>query len=151
MSWQLPVLFLYKLIFAMCASQNVTAHHIAPPIFVYIKYVLLPTTLYFSNIEPKIYSTHFLPWRRYTFLSHLTTKSKISVRWIKKLVAATYGVCQFLQSTSNFITKRPTNNKKGAISAFLYFSYLFVFGVLIDLSSSISTASLKTSLTVGWA
>ena len=32
-------------------------------------------------------------WRRYTFLSHLTTKSKISVRWIKKLVAATCGVC----------------------------------------------------------
>ncbi len=89
--------------------------------------------------------------RRYTFLSNLTTKSKISVRWIKKLVTATYGVCQFLQSTSNFITKRPTNNKKGAISAFLYFSYLFVFGVLIDLSSSISTASLKTSLTVGCA
>ena len=31
-------------------------------------------------------------WRRYTFLSHLTTKLKIYARWIKKLVAATYGV-----------------------------------------------------------
>lgn len=50
-----------------------------------------------------------------------------------------------------FITKRPTNNKKGAISAFCHISYLFGFGVLIDLHSSISTASLKTSLTVGWA
>ena len=40
----------------------------------------------------KIYSTHLPYWRRYTFLSHLATKSKISVRWIKKLVAATDGV-----------------------------------------------------------
>ena len=38
--------------------------------------------------------------RRYTFLSHLTTKSKISVRWIKKLVAATYGVCMFIHKLS---------------------------------------------------
>ena len=30
------------------------------------------------------------------FLSHLTTKSKISVRWIKKLVAVTYGVYIFI-------------------------------------------------------
>ena len=41
-----PVLFLYKLIFAMCASQNVTAHCIAPPIFVFPEYVLSPTTLH---------------------------------------------------------------------------------------------------------
>ena len=47
--------------------------------------------------------------RRYTFLSHLTTKSKISVRWIKKLVAATYVVYQFLQSTFNFVAKRSEN------------------------------------------
>ncbi len=33
--------------------------------------------------------THSPSLRRYTFLSHLTTKSKISVRWIKKPVAAT--------------------------------------------------------------
>ena len=39
-------------------------------------------------------------WRRYTFLSHLTTKSKISVRWIKKLVAATYGVYIFIHKSS---------------------------------------------------
>ena len=44
----------------------------------------------------KIYSTHFPSWRRYTFLSHLTTKSKISVRWIKKLVAVTGGVYIFI-------------------------------------------------------
>ena len=40
----------------------------------------------------KIFSTQFPSWRRYTFLSHLATKSKISARWIKKLVAATDGV-----------------------------------------------------------
>ena len=34
-------------------------------------------------------STNAPFWRRYTFLSHLKTKSQISVRWIKKLVAAT--------------------------------------------------------------
>ena len=60
-----------------------------------------PTTLCLYNIETKshiiykqifalcvfkIYSINFPSWRRYTFLSHLTTKSKISVRWIKKLV-----------------------------------------------------------------
>ncbi len=33
----------------------------------------------------KICSIHFPSWRRYTFLSHLTTKSKISVRWKKWL------------------------------------------------------------------
>ena len=35
---------------------------------------------------------NFLSWRRYAFLSHLTTKSQISVRWIKKPVAVTDGV-----------------------------------------------------------
>ena len=44
----------------------------------------------------RIFSVHFRYWRRYTFLSHLTTKSKISVRWIKKLVAATCGVYVFI-------------------------------------------------------
>ena len=58
----------------------------------------LPTTVSQENIETKtqtnfyinhhfvfskIYSIHFPFWRRYTFLSHLTTKSKISVRWKK--------------------------------------------------------------------
>ena len=42
-------------------------------------------------------STHYPPWRRYTFLSHLTTKSKISARWIKKLVAVTSGVYESIQ------------------------------------------------------
>ena len=41
---------------------------------------------------PKIFSIHFRYWRRYTFLSHLWAKSKISARWIKKLVAFTDGV-----------------------------------------------------------
>ena len=52
------------------------------------------TNFYINNhfVFSKIYSIHFPFWRRYTFLSHLTTKSKISVRWIKKLVAATHGV-----------------------------------------------------------
>ena len=45
----------------------------------------------------KISSIFSQPWRRYTFLSHLATKSKISVRWIKKLVAATGGVDVFTQ------------------------------------------------------
>ena len=44
------------------------------------------------SVFNKISPTNFPPWRRYTFLSHLTTKSKISVRWIKKLVAATFCV-----------------------------------------------------------
>ena len=39
---------------------------------------------------------HFPFWRRYTFLSHLTTKSKISIRWIKKPVAVTDGVYIFI-------------------------------------------------------
>ena len=47
-----------------------------------------------------ISSTHSPSLRRYTFLSHLTTKSKISVRWIKKLVAATYGVYIFIHKLS---------------------------------------------------
>ena len=105
--------FFYKLIFVMCASQNVTAHCIAPPIFVFPEYVLSPTTLCKWNIKPKtVYnlfilmcskniSTYLPSWRRYTFLSHLTTKSKISVRWIKKLVAATYCVYVFLQRLLN--------------------------------------------------
>ena len=45
----------------------------------------------------KTSSFHYPSWRRYTFLSHLTTKSKISVRWIKKLVAVTGGVDVFTQ------------------------------------------------------
>ena len=72
-----------------------------------------PTTLCRKNIEPKnpiqfinisslctspkISPFHFPYWWRYTFLSHLTTKSKISVRWIKKLVAATDGVYASIQ------------------------------------------------------
>ena len=51
-------------------------------------------------VFPKICSIHYPSWRRYTFLSHLTTKSKISVRWIKKLVAATYGVYIFIHKLS---------------------------------------------------
>ena len=51
--------------------------------------------------------THSPSLRRYTFLSHLTTKSKISVRWIKKLVAATYGVCNFIQ----FISAQKKNRR----------------------------------------
>ena len=54
-----------------------------------------PTT-FFKSIHhcrfPKIFSIHFRYWRRYTFLSHLWAKSKISARWIKKLVAFTDGV-----------------------------------------------------------
>ena len=57
----------------------------------------------------KISSIYFPSWRRYTFLSHLTTKSKISTSPVKKLVAATYGVYQFLQSTFNFIAKITAN------------------------------------------
>ena len=74
----------------------VTSHHIATPIFVYIKYILLPTTLCLNNI----FTIPHTSLRRYTFLSHLTTKSKISVRWIKKLVAATFGVCMFIHKLS---------------------------------------------------
>ena len=43
----------YKNIFALYVSQNVTAHYIAPPIFVYMEYVSLPTTLCIYNIEPQ--------------------------------------------------------------------------------------------------
>ena len=46
----------------------------------------------------KTCSIHYPSWRRYTFLSHLTTKSKISVRWIKKPVAVTCGVHSTKQS-----------------------------------------------------
>ena len=51
---------------------------------------------------PKYFPPNFLSWRRYTFLSHLATKSKISVRWIKKLVAVTGGVY-----ASKYITPKP--------------------------------------------
>ena len=54
----------------------------------------------FIQYLPKTFSQHSPSWRRYTFLSHLTTKSKISVRWIKKLVAATDGVYLILFFTS---------------------------------------------------
>ena len=37
----------------MCVPQNVTAHHIAPPIFVHIKYVSTSTTVFRYNIEPE--------------------------------------------------------------------------------------------------
>ena len=36
---------IFRPIFALYVFQNVTAHYIAPPIFVYVEYVLLPTTL----------------------------------------------------------------------------------------------------------
>ena len=54
-------------------------------------------SIQFRNTYPKdvfikSYFIHSPYLRRYTFLSHLTTKSKISVRWIKKLVAATFCV-----------------------------------------------------------
>ena len=51
--------------------------------------------------------THSPSLRRYTFLSHLTTKSEISVRWIKKLVAATCCVCNFIQFIIIQKTKLP--------------------------------------------
>ena len=60
-------------------------------ICIYIFYVKNFQTFLHSVCSRNI-STHSPSLRRYTFLSHLTTKSKISVRWIKKLVAATYGV-----------------------------------------------------------
>ena len=54
-------------------------------------------SIQFRNTYPKdvfikSYFIHSPYLRRYTFLSHLTTESKISVRWIKKLVAATFCV-----------------------------------------------------------
>ena len=52
---------------------------------------------YIRNAYSRNISHHFPYWRRYTFLSHLTKKSKISVRWIKKLVAATDGVYASIQ------------------------------------------------------
>ena len=57
-------------------------------------YTILPI---FAMRTPEIFSPHSPFLRRYTFLSHLTTKSKISVRWIKKLVAATDGVYASIQ------------------------------------------------------
>ncbi len=45
---------IYKHTFALSVSQNVTAGYIPPPIFVYIEYVLPPTTLCQYNISPKI-------------------------------------------------------------------------------------------------
>ena len=68
---------------------SVTAGHIPPPFFVFRCYYNIQPPMFLLNISPKPHPS----WRRYTFLSHLTTKSKISVRWIKKLVAATCGVC----------------------------------------------------------
>ena len=44
---------IYKHIFALYVSQNVTAGYIPPPIFVYIKYVLSPTTLCLYNRSPQ--------------------------------------------------------------------------------------------------
>ncbi len=57
----------------------------------------------------KIYSSYLPSWRRYTFLYHLTTKSKISVRWIKKLVAATFRAYVFIHI---LLYKHKNSNKK---------------------------------------
>ena len=65
---------------------------------------------YPKDVFIKSYFIHSPPWRRYTFLSHLTTKSKISVRWIKKLVAATFCVQEIIQS-QNFIANWRANKK----------------------------------------
>ena len=46
---------IFRPIFALYVFQNVTAHYVAPPIFVYAEYVLLPTTLCLYNIEPKLH------------------------------------------------------------------------------------------------
>ena len=47
---------------------------------------------YIRNAYSRNISHHFPYWRRYTFLSHLTTKSKISTSPAKKLFAAMGGV-----------------------------------------------------------
>ena len=63
-------------------------HTISPP---------KPHTIYKHFFARCVVLSIFPSWRRYTFLSHLTTKSKISVRWIKKLVAVTGGVYTSIQ------------------------------------------------------
>ena len=66
---------------------------------------------YPKDVFIKSYFIHSPYLRRYTFLSHLTTKSKISVRWIKKLVAATFCVQEIIQS-QNFIANWRANKKR---------------------------------------
>ena len=71
-------------------------------------YVLTQYFFHTATTFPPIFalSIKYLPkkphpyLRRYTFLSHLTMKSKISVRCIKKMVAATSCVCNIIQSQS---------------------------------------------------
>ena len=76
----------------------------------------------------KICSIHFPSWRWYTFLSHLTTKSKISVRWIKKLVAATGGV----------------ENLYNEISCTCVFIYISCVGMWPDATSNVISYNNKT-------
>ena len=75
----------------ICRSYNLQPHQqrcaytISPshitPIIIY-QFTTPPTTMCLYNI----FTIPHTYLRRYTFLSHLTTKSKISVRWIKLCV-----------------------------------------------------------------
>ena len=80
---------------------SVTAHYIPPPYMSFVQFTPPPTTMCLYNIFTKPqtqksttpiivclqnFHTRSPYWRRYTFLSHLTTKSKISVRWINLCV-----------------------------------------------------------------
>ena len=80
-------------------------------------------SIQFRNTYPKdvfikSYFIHSPHWRRYTFLSHLTTKSKISVRWIKK-TGRRYVVRTKIIHHYKFISKRTANKKRTKSCTFL--------------------------------
>ena len=82
----------------MHVFASVTAGTVCPAAIYVVRTIYNPTNnAVFKQYLPKKPHPYL---RRYTFLSHLTTKSKISTSPAKKQVAATCGVCMFIHKLS---------------------------------------------------
>ena len=68
---------IYKHIFALCVSQNVTAGYIPPPYMLYIKYTTPQTTLCQYNISPNMPRANFTHANK--FYNYIRLQARCSV------------------------------------------------------------------------
>ena len=108
----------------MCVPQNVTVHYVAPPIFVFFKYVILPTTLCLYNIETKT-QTIFKSTYHYVF-------SKYAPH-ILPLVGDTPFYAFGYEIEDFYLTRKKTGRRYGLRSKFIlrYCLYTCVYPYLM--------------------
>ena len=91
---------IYKHIFALSVSRNVTAHYVAPPYITPKQYTTPPTTVYLQNIEPTpiqyIY-TKTPPYKNKTLKSHS------NLYHMRRNVMRRYKFCRLIHKHNIFI------------------------------------------------